>query len=142
MIPRLLLLAALLPGCILPGCTLVDQRTFNPAAGQAPVVAARLAPPPVEPGPPPLLTLTLPGNHDDAIRQAVAAARARKPDVVFEVVAAVPPDGVPSIEEAAAANADAVARSITAAGVPSARVRLLARPTPGADPQTVRVFVR
>lgn len=134
---RLLLLAALLPGC-----TLIDQRTFDPQAGVAPAVAARPAPPAVAPGPPALLTLAMPGDHAAAIRQAVAAARARKPDVVFDVVAAVPADPAPTVEETAAGNAAAVARSITAAGVPSGRVNLLARPEAGADPRTVKVYVR
>lgn len=134
---RLLLLAALLPGC-----TLIDQRTFDPQAGVAPVVVARPAPPPAASGPPALLTLRLPGDHTSAIRQAVAAARARKPDVVFDVVAAVPADPAPTVEETAAGNAAAVAQGITAAGVPPGRVNLVARPEAGADPQTVRVYVR
>ena len=42
----------------------------------------------------------MPGDHDAAIRQAVAAARARKPDVAFDVVASVPLEPVPTVEEA------------------------------------------
>ena len=127
---------------LLPGCTLVDQRTFNPAAGVAPVVASAAAAPPAASGPPALLTLRMPGDHDAAIRQAVAAARARKPDVTFDVVASVPLEPVPTIEEAAAADAARIARAIVAAGVPQSRVRLTARPEAGAEPRDIRVFVR
>ena len=134
---RLLLLA------LLPGCTLVDQRTFNPAAGTAPAVAVRpVAAASPAPGPPALLTLRMPGNHSAAIRQAVAAARARKPDAVFDVMASVPLEPAPTVEEAAAANAATVARAIVAAGVPQARVRLTARPEAGAEPRDIRVYVR
>ena len=134
----------LLPLLLLCGCTLVDQRTFNPSAGAAPPVAARPAAEGLSTssGPPALLTLRMPCNHDAAIREAVAAARARKRDVVFDVQASVPLDAVPSIEEAAAADAAAVARSIVETGVPQSRVRLTARPEAGAEPRDIRVYVR
>ena len=134
----------LLPLLLLCGCTLVDQRTFNPSAGMAPTVQARpvAAVPQAPAGPPALLTLRIPGDHDAAIRDAVAAARARKRDVMFDVQASVPLDAVPTIEEAAAADAAAVARSIVAAGVPQSRVRLTARPEAGAEPRDIRIYVR
>ncbi|MDP9096085.1 MAG: hypothetical protein M3N26_05960, partial [Pseudomonadota bacterium] len=76
----------------LSGCTLVDQRTFNPEAGRPPTrprppaSLAPLAPP--EPGAPPLLSIRLPAPADlrATLSRSVAAARARKRDVVFEVV--------------------------------------------------------
>lgn len=133
----------LLPLFLLCGCTLVDQRTFNPVAGIAPVVAARAAATaPAAPGPPALLTLRMPGSHDAVIREAVAAARARKRDVAFDVQASVPLEAVPSIEGAAAADAATVARAIVAAGVAQSRVRLTARPEAGADPREVKVYAR
>ena len=125
---------------LLAGCTLVDQTTFNPNAGRVPVVPARAVaatPAPVPPGPRPLLTVLPPGADAGAIRQAVAAARARKPDVVFDVVTIVPPEG-----DVAGTEAATVARAIIEAGVPPARVRLLARPEAGAGGREVRVFVR
>lgn len=100
------------------------------------------AAPQVAPGPPALLTLRMPGDHNAAIRQAVASARARKPDVVFDVMASVPLESVPTVEEAAAADAATIARAIVAAGVPQSRVRLTARPEAGAEPRDIRVYVR
>ena len=74
---------------------------------------------------------------DEPLRQAVAAARARKPDVVFEVAAIVAPEA--DLVANPAAN---VARAIAAQGVPATRIRLSARPEPGADGSEVRVYVR
>jgi hypothetical protein len=140
-------MVALLAGGTLPGCTLIDQNTFNPAARAAPVVppapaaAAVTAPA----GPPPLLTLQPGQPVQDAVRQAVLAARRRKPDVMFDVVAIIPggteagPD-----DQAASSSAEAgmVARAIAAQGVQPARVRLFARPETGTPGREVRVYVR
>ncbi len=140
---------AALAGSALPGCTLIDQNTFNPAARAAPIispapVAAATA---VTPGPPPLLTLRPGQPVQDAVRQAVAAARRRKPDVVFDVVALVPGDAGTETrldDQAASSSAEAgmVARAITAQGVPPARVRLFARPETGISGRETRVYVR
>ena len=132
----------LLALAVLPGCTLVDQNTFNPTAGAAPVVPPRPVVAAVPEGPPPLLTLRMPGNHAAAIRGAVQAAQRRKPDVVFDVLATVPPSVVDSIEQAATADAATVAQAIVAEGVPTSRVRLLARPEAGGEPRDIRIFVR
>lgn len=84
----------------------------------------------------------------DAVRQAVAAARRRKSDVLFDVVAIVPAgtvaDGVAAENQAASSSAEAgtVARAITAQGVPPGRVRLFARPEAGLIGREVRVYVR
>ncbi len=130
--PGLLLLMGL------AGCTLVDQNTFNPtASARPPVQAAPATAAPVPAGPRPLLTVLPPAEFREAVRQAVTAARARKADVVFDVVAVVP-----SGSEAPGTDAAAVGRAIVAQGVPPARVRLLARPEPGAAGREVRVFVR
>jgi len=150
LIRRFLLILAALPGCTLPGCTLIDQNTFNPAARAVPVippapVAAAVA---VPSGPPPLLTLQPGQPAQDMVRQAVAAARRRKPDVVFDVVAMVPAgaamDGVGAENQAASSSAEAgmVARAITAQGVPPGRVRLFARPEANLLGREVRVYVR
>lgn len=152
---RAALVLAALAGGALPGCTLIDQNTFNPAARAAPViprppVAAAVAAPP---GPPPLLTLRPGQPVQDPVRQAVAAARRRKADVVFDVVAMLPGaagveagrDGGAVRDDGAAsssAEAGTVARAITAQGVPPARVRLFARPEAGLAGREVRVYVR
>ncbi len=134
----------------LPGCTLIDQNTFNPAASAVPIIPAApaVAVVPAPPGPPPLLTLQPGQPAQDAVRQAVAAARRRKPDVVFDVVAMVPAgtaaDGAVAENQAASSSAEAgaVAHAITAQGVPPGRVRLFARPEAGLTGREVRVYVR
>lgn len=133
---RLLLLAATL----LPGCTLVDQTTFNPNAGKrptippAPVVAA-----PLQPDPAALVTVRYPQTTDlrADVAKAVAAARARKRDVTFEVVEVTAPSAAVANPGADAAE---VARLIIAQGVPANRVRLGLRPIVGAG-REVRIYV-
>ena len=87
--------AALALVVALGGCTLIDQNTFNPHAGDAPVIppAPKVAAKPVPVGPPPLVVISS-GNtgFEPQLRQAVAAARARKPGVVFDVVEMQPTD--------------------------------------------------
>ena len=139
--------AALLLLSLLPACTLIDQNTFRPGAGAPPVIPA--APPaPVAaaafPGPAPLLILQ-PSQFttgDAAIRAAVTAARARKPDVEFDVAATLP--GTPSEDATRRALLDAasVARVIVAQGVPQPRVRVLARPELAATVGDIRIYVR
>ena len=133
--------ALLLAAAGLGGCTLIDQRTFNPQAGAPPPVAK----PPTsaegtaaESGPPPLLVIRLPAAGDvrGEVAKAVAAARARKPDVVFDVVELTSGSGA-----TVGAEAEEVARMITAQGVPQSRVRLAARPTAQAA-REVRVYIR
>jgi len=143
LIRRLALMAAL-PGCALPGCALVDQNTFNPAAGAVPVIppapaAAAVAAPPS--GPPPLFTVRPGQPAQEAVRRGVAAARGRKADVNFDVVAMVPADGQ-AAASSADADAGAVARAIAAQGVPPGRVHLFARPEAGLAGREVRVYVR
>ncbi len=138
----------MLTGGVLPGCTLIDQNAFNPNARAVPViptapVAAAVAAPP---GPQPLLTLRPGQPVQDAVRQAVLAARRRKPDVVFDVVAMLPggADISAGSDDPASSSAEAgtVARAIAAQGVPPGRVRLFARPEAGLSGQEVRVYVR
>jgi len=144
-----LLILAALSGLMLPGCTLIDQNTFNPAASTAPVIPRAPAPPVAAgpPGPPALLTLRLGQPYQDAVRQAVAAARRLKQGVVFDVVAVVPAEaaadtGPGSQAASSSAEAGAVARAITAQGVPPRQVRLLARPDAGVSARETRVYVR
>lgn len=134
----------LLAAVLLTGCTLIDQNTFNPNAGLAPVIPpAPKPPPPPAPGPLPLLSVSPGANPADyaaALRKAVAAARARKPTVVFDVVEMQPPDT--AADAPLGAEALAVARSIVGEGVPPARVRLAARPDAAAPAREVRVYIR
>ncbi len=140
---------AALAGGALPGCTLIDQNTFNPNARAVPVIPAApvAAVVPVPSGPQPLLTLRPGQPVQDAVHQAVLAARRRKPDVVFDVVAMLPGGagteaGLDEQTAASSAEAGTVARAIAAQGVPPGRVRLFARPEAGLSGQEVRVYVR
>ena len=131
--------AAMLLLAGLSGCTLIDQRTFNPQAGLPPVRPTPPPPPlplaPPEPGAPPLLSIRLPGPSDlrATVAKAVASARARKRDVVFDVVEITPGTG-------AGPEAAEIARIIVGQGVPAARVNLSARPVANVAHE-VRVFV-
>ena len=131
---------ALLLLALLPSCKLVDQTTFNPEAGKRPVIPQ---PPPAPPTSPPLdpaalVTIRLPyaGNLPNDIKTAVAAARARKRDVAFDVVEVTNAGN----DTQPGAEAAEVARLITAQGVPASRVRLMVRLLPGAA-REVRVYV-
>jgi len=130
---------------LLPGCTLIDQNTFRPGAGAPPVIpAAPPAPVPAAafPGPPPLLILPAGQPGTDAVRAAVAAARARKPGVEFDVVAILPGTPTDAAARTATLGAAEVARQIVAQGVPQSRVRVLARPEPAATVGDIRIYVR
>ena len=134
------LLALLL---VLTGCKLVDQTTFNPNAGKLPT-------PPVVVGAvaPPLLTIRVNDpslSYEPVLRQQVAAALARKADVVFDVVTVVPATGAPGAQTAAAsaviADARQIARTINDEGVDDTRIHLAARSEPGLAVREIRVFV-
>ena len=123
---------------LLTGCALVDQTAFNAQAGKRPELIRPPPTPPAPPAPDPaaLLTVHYPytGDLGADVARAVAAARARKPGVAFEVLQITPaaPDANPGAE------AGQVARLITAQGVPASRVRLTLRPGGGRE---VRVYV-
>jgi hypothetical protein len=76
----------------------------------------------------------------------VRAARALKPDVIFDVLSAVPQQGTPlhQIAEARGLTPDAaeVATAIMGEGVPPARITLGAVVVPGIPVNEVRVYVR
>lgn len=125
------------------GCTLVDQNTFNANAGRAPVIPAAPKPPAPVVGPAPLLRIpptAKPAEYVEVLRKNVAAARARKATVVFDVVEMQPP-GVDA-DGPIGTEAAAVGRMIVDQGVPPVRVRLAARPDADATPREVRVYVR
>lgn len=114
-----------IPLLLIGGCTLIDQRTFNAAAGVAPVIP--VAPPPLVAAPidpRALFTLRPPALLDDAgvraLQSVIRQAVARKPSVAFSVVAIVPTTAADT------AQSTAVLRTVIAAGVPPARVRLRA----------------
>ncbi|WP_158745595.1 hypothetical protein [Acidisphaera sp. L21] len=125
------------------GCTLIDQRTFNPHAGERPKIAQ-----PAQAVAPALVTVdygTPDPQYAGALHQAVTDAVARKPDVQFDVVTVVPAIGTPANQVAAAtgitANAREIARAISADGVDDDRIHLEARAVSGATSRQVQVFV-
>jgi hypothetical protein len=133
----------LLPLLLLAGCALPDQRTFTrtppaPTAAELarPVLPAR-----------PLLTIRFPAEEREwraALADAVAAAQARKPDVEFDIMAAIA-SGANAPQAAlaqGAADARLVATTLGQAGVPPERLRLGVQGDPGAPAREVRVYVR
>lgn len=93
----------------------------------------------------PLVTIQ-PGTTDfePALKQAIEAALAIKPDAVFEVRAEIPHTGAPNQEAQALTaltpQAQAVATAIIADGVPATHVRLAAKAI-GTSP-AILVFVK
>ena len=132
---------AVLLGLATAGCTLVDQNTFNPHAGDAPVVAAAKPPAAAPVGPPPLLVIgtAKQADYTQTLSKAVAAARARKADAVFDVVELQPSATMP--EPSIGQTAEAVARAIVADGVRQDRVLLAIRPAAEASAGEVQVYV-
>lgn len=128
----------------LMGCTLIDQRTFNPAAGEpfkvpAASGVASLA----------LLTIDLAKarpEYQQSLSRAVADAVMRKPDVEFDVVSVVPVEGTPAQQVAAAtgitADAREIARAINRDGIDDGRIHLAARSDAGVKTRQVQIFVR
>ncbi len=140
----MLRISAALCAVLLAGCTLVDQRSFNPQAGLP-------AKPPQPPGPAaivPLVTIDLAKANPDyaaSLRQAVADAVRRKPNVQFDIVSVVPATGTPAQQVAAATgitgDARAIARAINADGVDDGNIHLSARSDSGVTARQVQVFV-
>ena len=121
---------------LLGGCTLIDQRTFNPNAGVAPIVpppAAPLVDTPIDPRA--LFTLRPPATLNAAAQQTLArvvrAALARKPTATFAVVAVAPAPGDGS------GQAETVLRALFAAGVAPGHAFLGAR---SGSPAEIRLY--
>ena len=130
---------------LLGGCTLVDQRTFNPHAGEL-----AKAPLPAGPAPAlPLVTVDFARPNPDyaaALQQAVNQALALKPNVQFDVVTMVPATGTPAEQVAAATgltpDARQIARDINQDGVDDDNIHLSARADVAVATRQVQVFVR
>ncbi|GAB0118317.1 hypothetical protein Acid7E03_23890 [Acidisoma sp. 7E03] len=131
-----------LAGCTLPGRGLVGPQPHGPGAVTVATAEAAFARVP-------LVTIpagTTPADYLSALSGAVQAAEARKPDVIFDVVAAVPQTGTPlgqiTAAKALAPEAETVARSVTGDGVPDSRVTLGAQILPNLPGAQIRVYVR
>ncbi|MGH7122344.1 MAG: hypothetical protein ACREFP_25690 [Acetobacteraceae bacterium] len=138
-------------GAWLAGCALPDQRTFGTAAYLPPLAPPTPArpPPPPWPGPAPLAIIrfdNLSADYAGPLGEAVKAAEARKPDVVFVVVGVAPASGTPAAQKAAAGSAATAAQevmqSIARMGVPNDRLLLAARTDPTVKADQVEVYVR
>jgi hypothetical protein len=97
----------------------------------------------------PLVTIAAAAGPEDyvsALAGAVQAAEDRKPDVVFDVLSAVPQKGTPvhqiTLAKALTPNAAEVASAIMGDGVPTARITLGAVVVPGIPEAQLRVYVR
>jgi len=140
---RPLLLLALLP-C---GCALVDQTTFG-ARPRAPA-PDQLAMALQSNGAIPLVTIRYDGaefTYDEALARAIESAEARKPDVTFDIVTAVPAKGTPAEQvrtiEQGQGDAAAVMDKMADDGVTPDRIHLSARTDPTIAAREVRVYVR
>lgn len=143
--------AALAGAAALAACALPDQRTFGTAAYRPPIPPAPPVkpPPPPWPGPSPLVVIRfadLSADYAGPLGEAVRAAEARKPDVVFLVVGVAPAAGSPAAQRAAAAAAAnaaiTVMQAIAGMGVPTERLLLGARTDPRVKDEQVEIYVR
>lgn len=131
----------------LAGCKLIDQTTFAPSPEATP---RPVAPPPKVEARAPLIVISFasatPPDYADPLRQAVRAAQARKPDIVYDVVGVAPVRGDAGAQSdgllLASDNASAVMRAIIADAVPAARIHLGARTETGLAAREVRIYVR
>ena len=147
--PVALLCRILLSGATLTGCALLDQRSFDRHAGRAPVPPA---PPPGAPAPraPALFVVDADADAADwrpGLRDAVRAAIARKPNVLFTVQNTVPATASPATQAAsmqalAATLGQQMAAAIVADGADPDQVQLAAAAEPGLHAPQVRVTVR
>lgn len=81
-------------------------------------------------------------NYKDGLRRAVNAAKSKKPNVVFEVVAVTPVSGGSSARTNAQNNATTIFQEIINMGVSTERVSLSSRSSTEASSPEVQVFVR
>ncbi len=133
--------------CLLAGCSVPGHGLVGPAP-QRPTLAV-VEGMEAQSGRVPLVTIAAsagPEQYQSALAGAVQAAEARKPDVVFDVLSAVPQTGTPvrQIDAAKALTPDAseVASAILGDGVPADRITLGAVVVPGIAENQVRVYVR
>jgi hypothetical protein len=135
----------------------IEGGTLYPVSAGADAAARRAATTPALPAPPPgnldgrkplvVIRFDQPNvRYDEPVRKAAALALRRKPSTIFDIVASAPAEGAPnavaSAREKSKSDAEAVIRSLMAAGVPSNQLTLtLAAPRSGAGSE-VLIFVR
>ena len=148
-LPRCFLPACFLLACSLAGCKLVDQRSFDRSAGRAPVPPAQQQVARASAPVPPLIVVHA-GQVDEDwqpdLRQAVAEALARKPNVLFTVESVAPAASSPAAQAALMRSATIsgglpVAQAIATDGAQPAQVEMTAMSDPAAQASEVRVYV-
>jgi hypothetical protein len=139
-----LLAPGLLALLLLAGCKLIDQRTFaSPGAAPTSAQVAPAALPPL-----PLVTIRFDDPDVDfrpVLAQAIEAVQARKENADFEVVAVVPANAPPEVQDRfvrdGSADTSRVATTLAELGVDPARVHVGFREDAGSPPRQVLVFV-
>ena len=134
-------LAMALPGALLlAGCHLIDQTDFRPKAAMS-----NLPPPPPVPQPETrtaLVTIDYVKDNPDfrtALTNVIKLVEARRPGVLYDVVATIATAAEAPAARVRAADAMTV---VEAAGVIPARIQLGLRLIPGQKPPQVRVYLR
>lgn len=143
---RLLMPAPWLVLLCLTGCKLVDQTTFGGKPQKPPPDMLTQA---LQPGPPvPLVTIVFNGGevaYADQLRLAVQMAEARKPDMQYDLVTAVPARGSPAdqVQVAKQGQSDAVdvASEMSGLGVDPTRIHLSARTDPQITTRELRIYI-
>jgi hypothetical protein len=128
------------------GCRVVDQTTFGGKPQKPPPDMLTQA---LQPGPAvPLVTIVFNGGevaYADQLRLAVQMAEARKPDVQYELVTAVPATGTPAdqVRVAKQGESDAVdvAQAMNDLGVDPPRIHMAARTDPRINTRELRIYV-
>lgn len=134
---------------LLAGCKLIDQTTFAPSPSHNPVVAHQSAPSalPVArvDSRTPLVVIdrnTPVSAYTSVLRAAVQAARARDPNVSFDVTIVVPAQENPGAALAQAGpQATDVMHAVALAGIPEDRVHLRASADPDLHASQIRLYV-
>jgi hypothetical protein len=134
--------SCLLAGCTVPGRGVVSSAPQRPSATTVQATEAQSARVP-------LVTIAAaagPADYESALAGAVRAAETLKPNVIFDVLSAVPQQGTPlhQITQARELTPDTVevATAIMGDGVPAGRITLGALVVPGLPANEVRVYVR
>jgi hypothetical protein len=142
---RLALVTLCFLGGALAACHLIDQRDFDPHAGEKPKPPAAK---PLPPGPGALLTIKYGAGepaYAEALRQAVQRALTLKSSVMFTVQTLVPAANSPDAQVQALQDASAtgreIAEAIVADGADSSQVEQTVRADGSVHGKEVRVFV-
>ena len=131
----------------LSACHLVDQRDFDPRAGQPPVLPVAKAAP-VALGPSALLRIgydTPDPVYAPALAASVQRAITLKPGVLFTVQTLVPLAATPDAQAAALREAARTGREVAEAmvvdGAEQGQIEMAVRGDPGVTFKEVRIFV-